>query len=395
MSKAEIAPCYDLVIVGASFAGLVAARTAAMRGLDVAVIERKPEVGHRIATTGILVKEAAEEIDVPHHLTRRVHGVRLYGPGLGSIDLFAPGYYFLTTDTANLLRWLAREATRAGASILHGVRFTGATRDGALLRIDGMNISARYILGADGARSQVARSMGLGRNKRFLTGVEVEIAGKTGADPRFLHCFLDSARAPGYLAWVAPGPALTQAGLAVTAGRRADLAGFLGHADPLLGLSAGTVVERRAGRIPCGGLVRPWAAPGVMLVGDAAGQVSPATGGGIRLAFRHGRRAGQAIADHLLDLGPAPEVALAREMPRFALKRAMRWALDSAPPSWIIDAALATRPMRWLAQHVYFHRRGARGIGFAEFARRLEQLDRMREGAPGDAGADRLGAGAG
>ena len=53
---------YDLVIVGASFAGLVAARTAAMRGLKVAVLEAKPEAGHRVATTGILVKEAAEEL---------------------------------------------------------------------------------------------------------------------------------------------------------------------------------------------------------------------------------------------------------------------------------------------------------------------------------------------
>ena len=57
---------YDLVIVGASFAGLVAARTAAMRGLSVAVLEAKPEAGHRVASTGILVKEAAEEIDIPH-----------------------------------------------------------------------------------------------------------------------------------------------------------------------------------------------------------------------------------------------------------------------------------------------------------------------------------------
>ena len=59
MSRAH-AP-FDLIIVGASFAGLVAARTAAMRGLEVAVIDAKPEAGHRVATTGILVKEAAEE----------------------------------------------------------------------------------------------------------------------------------------------------------------------------------------------------------------------------------------------------------------------------------------------------------------------------------------------
>jgi flavin-dependent dehydrogenase len=367
-------PCYDLVVVGASFAGLVAARTAAMRGLSVAVVEIKPEPGHRVASTGILVKEAAEEIDIPHRLTRRVHGVRLYGPSLGSIDLLAPGYYFLTTETAELLRWLAHEAERAGAHIRYLAHYRGARREAGLFVLDGLDIAARYLLGADGARSAVARHHGLGRNTHFLVGLELELAGTLTADPHFLHCFLDSRHAPGYLAWVASGPSLTQVGLAASAGRKADLAGFLERAGGLIGHQGHPIVGRRAGRIPCGGLVRPWAAPGVMLIGDAAGQVSPATGGGIRLAFHYGRRAGQVIADHLLDLGPPPEAALAGEMPRFATKRAMRALLDLAPPEWLVDAVIATRPMRWLAQHVYFHRRGAVGTDLAEAARRLEQL---------------------
>src|SRR3954468_13993541 len=125
----------DLLIVGASFAGLVAARTAAMRGLDVVVLEAKADAGARVATTGILVKEAAEEIDVPHQLTRRVHGVRLYAPSLRHIDLFSPGSFFLTTDTAGLLRWLADEAVRAGARIIWGARFAGAERVGGGFRL--------------------------------------------------------------------------------------------------------------------------------------------------------------------------------------------------------------------------------------------------------------------
>ncbi len=72
----------DLLIVGGSFAGLVAARTAAMCGLDVVVLEAKPDAGARVATTGILVKESAEEIDIPRGMTRCVHGVRLYAPSL-------------------------------------------------------------------------------------------------------------------------------------------------------------------------------------------------------------------------------------------------------------------------------------------------------------------------
>ena len=91
MSQSRDNRPYDLAIVGASFAGLVCARTAAMRGLKVCVLEAKDDPGARIHTTGILVKEAADEVDLPHALMRRVHGVRLYAPNLTSVDLFAPG----------------------------------------------------------------------------------------------------------------------------------------------------------------------------------------------------------------------------------------------------------------------------------------------------------------
>ena len=127
---------FDLVVVGASFAGLAAARTAASRGLAVAVIESKREAGARIHTSGILVREAIEEIDIPHHLTRRVPGVRLYAPNLRSSDLVSPGYAFYTTRTADLLRWMAREAKDAGAHLIFNTRFEGGRRDGDLIRLD-------------------------------------------------------------------------------------------------------------------------------------------------------------------------------------------------------------------------------------------------------------------
>jgi len=365
---------YDLVVVGASFAGLVAARTAAMRGLKVAVLDAKQEAGHRVATTGILVKEAVEEIDIPHALTRRIYGVRLYAPNLKHVDLFAPGYFFLTTDTACVLRWLAQEAQRAGVDLLWRAHFDGASREGALFRFANPDICARYVLGADGARSAVARHFGLGRNTRFLTGIEYEYDGLSEVDPRFLHCFLNSDVAPGYLAWAAPGPSVVQLGLAVGPGKRPDLARFLGYANQVFHFDEARVAGRRAGRIPCGGLVQPWATDGVMLIGDAAGMVSPATGGGIRLAFHFGRRAGQAIADYLLHMGPSPDVTLAPELPNLLIKRMMRFGLDRRVPNTLISAALGTSAMRSFAQRIFFHRRGTKGITFSEFEERLAVL---------------------
>ncbi len=349
---------YDLTIVGGGFAGLVCARVAALRGLRVAVLEAKRDAGARPHTTGIMVKEAADEVDIPARLTRKVRGVRLYAPSRRHLDLFAPGYYFLASDTAGVLRWLAAEAQRAGAEIFYDLRFDGAEPCAGGWRLAAPPIETRFLIGADGARSRVAEALGLGRNRRFLTGVEAEFPEAPAVDPEVLHCFLDSRLAPGYLAWIVPGVGITQVGLAVRAGRRPELGAFLDRLGPRFGLEGQVPLARRAGVIPAGGPVRPSWRPGALLIGDAAGMVSPLTGGGIQLAYRFGRRAAQVVSDHLIDGGGEPGQVLAGELPRFRLKRRLRRGLDLAPPNLLIEAALRLGPTRRIAQQIFFHRRG-------------------------------------
>jgi flavin-dependent dehydrogenase len=350
----------DLAVIGGGFAGLACARTAALRGLRVCVLERRRSIGVRTHTTGIVVKEAAEEWDVPPRLSRRIGGVRLYAPSLRAIDLDSPGYYFLATDTPALLRWFARSAQHAGVRIVGGAPFPGARREGGTWQIEGYRWNARFLVGADGPRSAVAAQLGLGANREFLLGVEAEVADVRGVDPDRLHCFLDTGLARGYIGWAVPGVGgITQIGLACRRPRRPDLGAFTRKLEPLFDFSAARIVERRGGLIPVGGAVHPLAAPGVLLVGDAAGLVSPLTAGGIHAALESGRRAAHAIADHLLYFGPDPGAVVARAAPRWTWKRLLRSAYDLGVPDRLWDVALASTPLRVAARLVYFHKRGA------------------------------------
>ena len=359
------ANAYDLIVVGASFAGLIAARTAAHRGLKVCVLDSKKDPGVRVRTTGILVKEAVDECDIPAALTKKIPGVRLYSPNQKSIDLFAPGYYFLATDTPAIMRWLAKEAERAGAELFFGRRFHGADLIDDTIHLKNDTLQARYLLGADGAKSNVARAFNLGRNTQFLTGLEIEYEETPTVDPDFLHCFVDSKTAPGYLGWVVPGVNITQAGLAVSNSlfgqkRKPDLNAFLRKLEPRFALWNCEVIAKRSGPIPCGGLVHPLSSRRVMLTGDAAGLVSPLTAGGIRYAFQYGRRAGAAISEYLQDGGADPGAIMARAYPSLALKGVMRSAWSIAPPNALINIGLFTPPMRALAQWIYFQKRAAK-----------------------------------
>jgi flavin-dependent dehydrogenase len=333
----------DLLIVGGGFAGLAAAEAAARRGASVLVAEAKREIGARLHTTGILVKEAHDILPVPPSLARKVAGVRLYGPSRKTVDLHAPGSYFLTTDTKGVLRWMADEARAAGVDIRAKARFDGGTRDadGVTARIGGESVRARWVLGADGARSRTAETFGLGRNVRMLTGLEREYP------------------LPADLAWAAPAPGFLQVGLAVAHGRRPRLQPFTEEVEALFGLDGERVMERRSGVIPCGGLVERWSEGRVLLVGDAAGMVSPLTGGGIKLAIEQGRLFGAAIADHVHAGGPPPAPVVAPGLPRFGIKTWLRAGLDFAPPNALLDAALSTPAFRAFARRVYFSRGAA------------------------------------
>ncbi len=107
----------DCTIVGASFAGLACAAELAREGMNVCVLERKTDAGSKLHTTGIIVKDAIGQValldGLPGEIVRRIDGVRLYAPNMRHVDLSAPGYYFLATDTPELMRWLAPSASSA------------------------------------------------------------------------------------------------------------------------------------------------------------------------------------------------------------------------------------------------------------------------------------------
>jgi digeranylgeranylglycerophospholipid reductase len=352
---------FDLAIIGGGFAGLTCAQAAAARGARTVVFERKNDPGSAPHTTGLIVKELADYFDIPQDFTRKIRGVRVYAPNLHWVDLETPaGYHFLATDTPALLRWLADQATAAGAEVRCDQSFTSADSSPHGLRMSSLDAEARFLVGCDGAKSRIGQFFRLGQNTRFLAGVESEYTGLKGVKEDRLHVFFDSELAPGYIAWVVPGFGDTfQIGLATRQGGILRMNALIQKLGRVFDFSEAQITGKRGGLIPCGGVVRPIYNDKVMVLGDAAGMVSPLTAGGIHPSMEIGRIAGVALAGHLVDGGPHPGRRVAKAAPSFRFKNMMRRAFTAMPPpDWLLNTVLDGPFFFELAQLVFFHHRG-------------------------------------
>ncbi|MEV0460856.1 NAD(P)/FAD-dependent oxidoreductase [Catellatospora methionotrophica] len=293
----------DVLVVGAGLAGLHTARLLARRELTVLVVDRRRSLSAGIRTTGIFVRRTLEDFDLPDHLLGPgVRDVLLYPPSRRApIRLSSDRDEYRVADMPGVYEHARQSAQAAGARVLLGVRYDGST--GGVVRLEGAEpVRARFIVGADGARSRVARDLGLDVNRRLIVGAELVHPIASGTTVPAFHCVLDPRVAPGYLGWVIDDGHHAHVGVAgyadaMRTGVRHLLDEFAADAP---GRTAPTgPVERRGGPIPVGGVLRRLACPSGLLVGDAAGAVSPLTAGGLDPCLRMSELAASVAAGYL------------------------------------------------------------------------------------------------
>src|ERR1041384_5075151 len=168
----------DIAIIGAGLAGLRLARLLAARGLRVALLDRKPSIAAPVHTTGIFVRKTWEDFPLPaEQLGRPIREVVLYSPARRPLALTAPHDEFRVGRMSWIYLWMLEQCTRAGAVWLPSTRLLRVEGSDPMVAITARGgreerVRARFVIGADGARSLVARELQLDRNEEFLVGIE-------------------------------------------------------------------------------------------------------------------------------------------------------------------------------------------------------------------------------
>ncbi|HEY0172724.1 MAG TPA: NAD(P)/FAD-dependent oxidoreductase [Pyrinomonadaceae bacterium] len=368
---------FDVVVVGAGLAGLQATRLLSRGGARVLLVDRKNSVEDAVHTTGIFVRRTLEDFDLPRDcLGPPVRRVKLYSPARRAQVLESGHDEFRVGRMGRLYARMLEECLDARAAWSPATRYAGLEDAGGLgdegggsvVRLERAGVvrrvAARFLLGGDGARSRVARDLGLDENREWIVGVEDVFRGVPPEGEPCFHCFLDPRLAPGYLAWVVCDGEETHVGVGGYAQNfdpARSLEEFRAEVARRFDFTRARKIERRGGRIPVGGVLKKIACRRGLLVGDAAGAVSPLTAGGLDPCMRLSSLAAEVAADYL---STGDEAALARYSgalfrPHFFSRLLMRRALSHVRSPALLEAACAVSrlaPFDSLARHVFYGR---------------------------------------
>ena len=342
---------FDVVIVGASSAGLQAARKLAAGGKKVAVLERQ-KVFKPARRTLIVTPELQTVLTdlPPEAILYRTGTMKICSPGLSAqVQLQNPD---LIVERASLNTWLLGQAESAGAQVFLGHRFVRleADKSGAVVHLHNHRpttvIATEAIIGADGMNSRVARSAGM-PCPPSVPLVQAEVTLPSGWDPDVTQVWFD-VDATRFFYWLIPeSSGRAVAGLIGEEGAltRELLADFLDQQNLRAENYQGARVAMHHPRF------KPWGAIDqipILLVGDAAGHVKVTTVGGTVTGLQGASAAAASILNGTSYRFEAR--AIKRELDVHWLLRVLLERLDNGGYDCLVGT-LSSRLKLFLARH--------------------------------------------
>jgi geranylgeranyl reductase len=317
---------YDVVVVGGGPSGATAAEEVARAGRKVALIDR---AGRIKPCGGAIPPRLIKDFDIPdEQLVAKIDTARMISPTHRHVDIPIENGFVGMVDREDFDEFLRARAARAGAD-----RHTGTYRhierqDDRTIVVyrdkatgEDVRLTTKYVIGADGARSNVARQEVPGGDRIPYVVAYHEIIDPAGAKPRCVNgayeghrcdVIYDGRISPDFYGWVFPHGKSASVGMGSMV-KDVDLKEATAALRVAAGLDECDTIRREGAPIPLKPLDRWDNGRDVVLAGDAAGVVAPSSGEGIYYAMMGGRVAAKAVR-MALRMKRARELQMARRL---------------------------------------------------------------------------------
>jgi geranylgeranyl diphosphate/geranylgeranyl-bacteriochlorophyllide a reductase len=313
---------YDVAVIGGGPSGATAATDLARRGYSVLLLDR---LGRIKPCGGAIPPRAIRDFAIPDHLlVARITSACIVSPRGRRVDMPIEGGFVGMVNREVFDEWLRVRAQDSGADRLKGT-FARIERDNygtALIcyhtdsrSSDIKIIRARAIIGADGANSAVAREVvpQVARVPFVFAYHEIVRSPRTNTgafNGRRCDVYYRSEVSPDFYGWIFPHGNTTSIGTG-SANKGFSLRQAVSALRESVGLEKSETIRREGAPIPLCPLAQWDNGRDMILAGDAAGVVAPASGEGIYYAMASGRLAGEAV-DELLKTGDVRALKSAR-----------------------------------------------------------------------------------
>jgi geranylgeranyl diphosphate/geranylgeranyl-bacteriochlorophyllide a reductase len=292
---------YDVAVIGGGPSGAIAAAVLAKAGISTVLIERNLE--NVKPCGGAIPLGLIEEFDIPAELVeKKLSRMKARSPKGRIIDMNMPNGYVGMVRREKFDRYLRSEAERAGAVIVEGL-VKSISNSGEGFVINTLNnkvapLRARNIIGADGANSKTADELHFPPNELKVIAMQQRFR-YTPAIEKFsdiVEIWFDGEVSPDFYGWIFPKADHLAIGTG-TEDKRHNLKALQKRFVEKIGITDAPYLDEAA-KIP----MKPrksFTQEKAILVGDAAGLVTPANGEGIFFAMRSGKLGAQAMIEHL------------------------------------------------------------------------------------------------